>query len=70
MVESGKERLKKFIWASSARNGSFGVFFEKKGVKLAPDMFAPNMFAHGTCSCPSILPIRAHLPVVAHRVRT
>jgi hypothetical protein len=35
------------------------VFFEKKGVKLAP----------GTCSRPSVLPVRARLPVVAHRVR-
>jgi hypothetical protein len=35
-VKSAEKKLKKLIWASSARNGSFGVFFEKKGVKLAP----------------------------------
>jgi hypothetical protein len=29
-VESAQKKLKKFIWASSARNGNFGVFFEKK----------------------------------------
>jgi hypothetical protein len=36
MVESAKKNNLKFIWASSARNGSFGVFFELKWVKLAP----------------------------------
>jgi hypothetical protein len=46
MVESAKKIFKKFIWASSARNGSFGVFFEKKGVKLAPLSWRP------TCSRP------------------
>jgi hypothetical protein len=40
IVESAKKLLKKFIWASSARNGSFGVFFRKKGVKMAPDILA------------------------------
>jgi hypothetical protein len=28
-VESAKRKFKKFIWASSTRNGSFGVFFDK-----------------------------------------
>jgi hypothetical protein len=36
MVESAKNKNKKFIWASSARNGSFGVFFEKKGLSWRP----------------------------------
>jgi hypothetical protein len=68
-IESAKNNNFKFIWASSARNGSFGVFFEKKGVKLAPlswhpvhvcarhvgawYMFAPDMFAPSTCSRPT-----------------
>jgi hypothetical protein len=41
MFESAKKKLKKIIWASSARNGSFGVFFEKKGVKLVPLSWRP-----------------------------
>jgi hypothetical protein len=36
IIESAKKRNFKFIWACSAKNGSFGVVFEKKGVKLAP----------------------------------
>jgi hypothetical protein len=36
MVESAKTNLEEFIWASSARNGSFGVFFEKKGLSWGP----------------------------------
>jgi hypothetical protein len=42
MVESAKFYFLKFIWASLVRNGRFGVFFEKKRIKLAPDMFAPG----------------------------
>jgi hypothetical protein len=29
IVESARKKFKKFIWASSARNGGFGVFLEK-----------------------------------------
>jgi hypothetical protein len=36
MVESAEKKFKKFIWASLARNGSFGVFFEKKGLSWRP----------------------------------
>jgi hypothetical protein len=45
MVESAKKIKIKFILASLARNGSFGVFFEKKWDKLAP----------GTCWRPKCL---------------
>jgi hypothetical protein len=41
-VESTKKIILKFIWASSTRNGSFGVIFEIKGVKMASNMFAPG----------------------------
>jgi hypothetical protein len=37
-----QKKFNKIIWASSARNGSFGVFFEKKGVKLAPLSWRPT----------------------------
>jgi hypothetical protein len=67
MVESAKKKLKKLIWASSARNGSFGVFFEKKGVKLAPDMLAPSTCWRLTCSRPTC----SHaVHVCARHVRT
>jgi hypothetical protein len=65
MVKSAKKIKIKFIWASSARNGSFWVFFEKKGVKSVPLSWyltcsrlihvgawytlAPDMFALGIC---------------------
>jgi hypothetical protein len=49
-VESAKNIYFKFIWACLAKNGSFGVVFEKKGVKLAPDMLAPGTGWRPTCS--------------------
>jgi hypothetical protein len=35
-----------FSWASWTRNGNFGVFFEKKWIKLVP------LSWRSTCSCP------------------
>jgi hypothetical protein len=45
-IESAKKNFEKFIWACSTKNGSFGVVFEKKGVKLVPLSWRP------TCWCP------------------
>jgi hypothetical protein len=35
-VESPKKINLKFIWACSAKNGSFGMVFEKKGLSWHP----------------------------------
>jgi hypothetical protein len=63
MVESAKKKLKKIHLGLFSKKWHFwGVFFHKKGLSWRP-----------TCSClrcwrPSVLPIRACLPIVAHRV--
>jgi hypothetical protein len=66
MVESAKKKLKKFILASLAKNGSFGVFFEKKGAKFVPLSWRP------TCWRPvhvGARHVRIHLRLCAHSVR-
>jgi hypothetical protein len=62
-IESAKNNNFKFIWACSAKNGNFGVVFEKKGVKLAPNMFAPGtlmLFKLGPLGC-TLLKGKVHL---------
>jgi hypothetical protein len=58
IVESAKKIKFKFIWACSTKNGSFGVVFDKKGVKLAPDMLAPGIGWRPTCSRPVLVRAR------------
>jgi hypothetical protein len=49
-VESAK-RWKKFIWASWARNGRFGAFFEKNTLgPLGVKQNSPNFFLQVICS--------------------